>query len=67
VTVAATGAIIALIDRDDRHHRSIAAIVSDSGERWAVPWAVLPEVDCLPGRRLSEKVRRAFLEDRCMR
>jgi predicted nucleic acid-binding protein len=63
VIVVDTGAIIALVDRDDRHHTSIAAIFSDSGDRWIVPWAVLPEVDYLLGSRLSEKVRSTFLED----
>jgi predicted nucleic acid-binding protein len=47
VIVADTGAIIALVDADDKHHRAIRALFENDPESWLLPWAVLPEVDYL--------------------
>jgi predicted nucleic acid-binding protein len=61
--VADTGAIIALLDRSESHHRTIAKLFSESGDQWVIPWAVLPEVDYILATHLTDKVRRAFLAD----
>jgi hypothetical protein len=63
VIVADTGAIIALIDRDEKHHKTLARLFANSGEEWVIPWAVLPEVDYILGARISETARRSFLDD----
>lgn len=58
-----TGAILGLLDADDRHHGRLLEIFRASGTEWLIPWAVLPEVDHLARRRLGDAVARAFLED----
>ncbi len=60
--VADTGGLIALLDRDDRHHRSVRHFFEKS-PTWLVPWAVLPEVDYLAHKRLGPAVAEAFLND----
>jgi predicted nucleic acid-binding protein len=62
VIVADTGGIIALLDRDDRHHASVRALLRES-PRWIVPWAILPEVDYIATTRLGAPVAKAFLDD----
>ena len=61
--VADTGAIVALLDRDEVNHRVLARLYGDTGSDWVIPAAVLPEVDYLLATKVGEKVRRAFLED----
>ena len=61
--VVDTGAIIALLDRSESNHRTIARLYSQDGDSWVIPWAVLPEVDYILANHLGEKVRRAFLGD----
>jgi predicted nucleic acid-binding protein len=61
--VADTGGILALLDRDDRHHESVRASFERDGGRWILPWAILAEVDYLADRRLGASVARAFAED----
>jgi uncharacterized protein len=59
--LADTSGIIALLDRDDRHHT--AAIQTIQAATILVPSTVLPEVDYLVSKYLGEPVARAFLED----
>jgi predicted nucleic acid-binding protein len=61
--IADTAGILALLDRDDRHHESVRASFERDGGRWILPWAILPEVDYLAERRLGPNVARAFSED----
>lgn len=61
--VADTGAILALLDRDDRHHASLRALFEREGGRWILPWAILPEVGYLAERKLGQAVALAFAED----
>ncbi len=61
--VADTGAIIALVDAGDAHHRSVRALYEADTARWVLPWAILPEVDYLLGRHVSDRARRLFLDD----
>jgi predicted nucleic acid-binding protein len=62
VTVLAdTSGIVAILDRDDRHHAAAVEIVQS--ETILVPATVLPEVDYLTNKYLGERVARAFLED----
>jgi len=63
VIVADTGAIVALVDADDRHHAALrGAFASDPG-RWVLPWAILPEVDYLLATHLGARAEQAFLAD----
>jgi predicted nucleic acid-binding protein len=63
VIVADTGAIIALIDAADRHHREMRRLFEQSADSWVLPWAILPEVDHLLRRHVGVRAERAFLED----
>lgn len=63
MTIVDTGAMVALIDRDDKHHRAIKAIYEEDPDGWILPWAILPEVDYLLASQVSRKAERAFLED----
>lgn len=61
--IADTGGLLALLDRDDKHHEAVREAYERGGDRWVIPWAVLPEVDYLAGTRLGWKVAKAFAED----
>ena len=60
--VADTGAVVALIDRDDRHHESLRELFESLGD-WVLPWAILPEVDYIVSSRLGRPAARAFRAD----
>ena len=60
--VADTGAVLALVDRDDRHHDAIRTVFEEDGE-WVLPWAILPEVDYLLANHVGQKAESIFLRD----
>ena len=61
--VADTGAILALIDTDDRHHLALRASHDAQPDEWVLPWAILPEVDYLVMTQLGAKAQDAFFTD----
>jgi uncharacterized protein len=61
--VVDTGAMVALVDRNDRDHARIRKIYDDNPDRWLLPWAILPEVDYLIGTELGAKAQEAWLAD----
>jgi predicted nucleic acid-binding protein len=61
--VADTGAVYALVDSRDRHHRVLRKLFESDPDAWVLPWAILPEVDYLLGKRLGQRVEEDFLED----
>ena len=61
--VADTGAVIALLDRRDRHHHALRALYLEDPDAWLIPWAVLPEVDYLASTRLGARVHALWLAD----
>ncbi len=61
--VADTGAIIALVDADDKHHRALRALFENDPESWLLPWAILPEVDYLLSAHVGVRAEEAFLAD----
>ena len=61
--VADTGAVLALLDRGDRHHRILKSLYGEDPDDWILPWAILPEVDYLAGSQLGPKAGEAFLAD----
>jgi predicted nucleic acid-binding protein len=63
VIVADTGAILALIDADDRHHGEFLALYEDDPGSWVLPWAILAEVDYLLLTHVGADVERAFAND----
>jgi predicted nucleic acid-binding protein len=63
VIVADTGAILALIDRSDRHHRALRTLYETDPAVWILPWAILPEVDYLVGAHVGVRAQEAFLAD----
>jgi uncharacterized protein len=63
VIVVDTSGVLALLDRDDKHHERLAAEFEESGETWVLPWAILPEVDYLAHKYLGAKVAGAFIDD----
>jgi predicted nucleic acid-binding protein len=60
--VADTGAILALVDKSDRHHGTLMALFDDE-PNWILPWAILPEVDYLVGAHLGAKAQEVWLDD----
>jgi predicted nucleic acid-binding protein len=63
VIVVDTGAIVALIDRSDRHHRALRDLYQQDPSAWVLPWAILPEVDYRVGAHLGARVQEAFVAD----
>jgi predicted nucleic acid-binding protein len=63
VIVADTGAVLALIDADDRHHEALLELFEEDPEAWVLPWAVLPEVDYLLLTHVSARAELAFVRD----
>ena len=61
--VADTGAIVALVDADDRYHEPIRTLFESDPSRWVIPWATLPEVDYLLGTHVGVTAQQAFLAD----
>jgi predicted nucleic acid-binding protein len=61
--VADTGAILALLDKGDRHHASVRELYEDRPDEWILPWAILPEVDYLVSSELGARAQEAFLAD----
>ncbi len=61
--VADTGAVIALVDADDRHHESVRQLFEQNPNEWVLPWAILPEVDYLLATRVGARAQSAFLDD----
>lgn len=61
--MADTGAIVALIDADDRHHQALRTLFESDPQPWILPWAILPEVDYLLLKHVGARVERAFLDD----
>ena len=61
--VADTGAVIALIDADDRHHQALFERYIDNPDGWRLPWAILPEVDYLLAKHVDARAELAFLRD----
>lgn len=61
--VADTGAILALLDKGDRHHTAIRTLYEERPGDWLLPWAILPEVDYLVSSELGPRAQEAFLAD----
>lgn len=61
--VADTGAILALVNKSDRHHLAVRRIYEEDPDEWLLPWAILPEVDYLIGSELGARARETFLAD----
>jgi predicted nucleic acid-binding protein len=63
VIVADTGAIVALVDADDRHHAALRAAYERDPDGWVLPWAILPEVDYLLAEHVGSRAEDAFRSD----
>lgn len=61
--VADTGAVLALLDKHDRHHRPLRTLFELRPDEWLLPWAILPEIDYLAGTELGARAQEAFLAD----
>lgn len=61
--VADTGAILALVDADDRHHAALRASFEAEPHAWILPWAILPEVDYLLLSHVGEAAELEFVRD----
>jgi uncharacterized protein len=61
--VADTGAILALIDRSDRHHKTLLALFEEQSGDWVLPWAILAEVDYLVGAHVGARAQEAWVDD----
>jgi predicted nucleic acid-binding protein len=63
VIVADTGAVVALVDADDRHHPQLRRLFEKDPDAWILPWAILPEVDYLLGAHVSARAEERFVAD----
>jgi predicted nucleic acid-binding protein len=63
VVVVDTGAMIALLDEDDRHHQAVKSLYLESHHAWVLPWAILPEVDYLVATALGADAQPIWLDD----
>jgi hypothetical protein len=63
VIVADTGAVVALIDAQDRHHEAILALYDEDPTAWILPWAILRKVDYVLGRHVGRGAAEAFHDD----
>jgi hypothetical protein len=63
VIVADTGAIVALVDADDRHHAALRRLFEKAPDSWLLPWAILPEVDYLLGEHVGARAQERFVGD----
>jgi uncharacterized protein len=63
VIVADTGAILALVDADDRHHAALRRAFEQEPEAWVLPWSILPEVDYLLTTHVAPRAAERFLAD----
>jgi len=61
VILADTSGIVALLDRDDRHHLAVRDSIKTA--RIGIPVTTLPEVDYMVTQYLGEAVARAFVHD----
>ena len=61
--IADTGAVVALIDADDRHHGGMRKLFEGNPDAWVLPWAVLPEVDYLVATHVGSRAEEMFLSD----
>lgn len=61
--VADTGAVLALYDADEEHHRALRTLFEAAPHRWLLPWAILPEVDYLLASQLGPRAEETFLAD----
>ncbi len=61
--VADTGAVLALLDKTDKHHPALVTLFDEHPGAWVLPWAVLPEVDYLVGAHIGAKAQDAWLDD----
>jgi uncharacterized protein len=59
--IADTGAIIALLDEDDKHHAEVVRVAESAD--LIIPASILPEVDYMITKYLGEFVMRAFLDE----
>jgi len=63
VIVSDTGAIVALVDADDRWPHNFHRLFDSDPVRWVLPWAILPEVDYLLATHVGQRAQDDFLED----
>jgi predicted nucleic acid-binding protein len=63
VIVADTGAVVALLDADEEHHRVLRALFEAAPHHWVLPWAILPEVDYILATKLGARAEETFLAD----
>lgn len=63
MVIADTGAVVALVDRKDRHHKALRRAFESRPAEWILPWAILPEVDYLLGAHVGATAQDVFLED----
>ena len=61
--VADTGAILALLDKGDRHHAAVRELYENRPGDWLLPWAILPEVDYLLAGHVGDRAAAGFLAD----
>jgi len=63
VIIADTGAVLALLNRNDRQHEAVRKIYERDPDEWVLPWVILPEVDYLVAGELGARAEEIFFAD----
>ncbi|HVA62845.1 MAG TPA: PIN domain-containing protein [Terriglobales bacterium] len=63
IVVCDTGALLALLDGDERQHAALLRLYRAHRAGWVLPAAILPEVDYLVAAHLGGRAQDAWLAD----
>lgn len=61
--IADTGAMLALLDAGENHHRVLKEFYEKNARSWVLPSSILPEIDYLVSAHLGPKAQEAFIDD----
>jgi predicted nucleic acid-binding protein len=61
--VADTSAVLALMDRGDKDHPALRMLYEERAADWILPWAILPEVDYVAGKKLGFAASQSWIDN----
>jgi predicted nucleic acid-binding protein len=63
MTIVDTGAMLALLDAGEDHHRAVKELYEEGPAGWLLPWAIFPELNYLVTAHLGAKAHETLLAD----